>query len=157
MFRVTMYVTSSPTTSRRSASAIRHSSSSAVPSAWSRARAWSSVSFVGSSAAWLSAWRTSASMRDGTMPGAAASRSASQSPYTSSKSSRRSPVRPSVSMVACRSVRPEEVKPSSGSCQGRPVGIASSRARPVSGSARARTCGRSRGSSQGSPRWMNSG
>ncbi len=28
---------------------------------------------------------------------------------------------------------------------------------PVSGSARARTCGSSRGSSQGSPRWMNSG
>ena len=42
----------------------------------------------------------------GTMPGAACSRVASQPPYTSSRSSRPSPVRPSVSMVRCRSVRP---------------------------------------------------
>ena len=84
---------------------------------------------------------TSASMRSGTMPGAAASRSASQSPYTSSKSSRRSPVRPSVSMVRCRSVRPAGgVNASSGSCHGRPStdGVRAGEARSPGRPARAR-------------------
>ncbi len=112
----------------------------------SRARAWSSVSFVGSSAALAQRLAYVGVDPGRDHAGGRRLRSASQSPYTSSKSLRRSPVRPSVSMVACRSVRPEEVKPSSGSCQGRPAGSAPSRARPVSGSARARTCGRSRGS-----------
>ena len=60
-------------------------------------------------------------------------------------------VRPVVSMVTCRSVRPlESPQPPSGSCQGRPRGIALSLASPVAGSARARTCAASRGSSHGS-------
>ncbi len=152
-----MYVTSSPTAALRTSSAIRVSASSAGPSACNRARASASVSFVGSSAAVARAARTSVSMRSGAMPGAAASRRAPQSPYTSSKSSRRSDVRPSVSIVACRSVRPLASKASSGSCHGCPSTTASGRARPVSGSASAATCGRSRGSSQGSPRRTNSG
>jgi hypothetical protein len=47
MFRVTMYVTSSPTADLRTSSATLHRASRAGPSACSRARASASVSFVG--------------------------------------------------------------------------------------------------------------
>ena len=65
-----------------------------------------------------------------------------QSPYTSSKSLRRSALRPSSSTPRWRSTRPVPdpvaAMPPSGSCHTRPTGRASSRARPVAGSTRAR-------------------
>ena len=93
-----------------------------------------------------------------TIPGAAASRSASQSPYTSSKSSRRSACGPRCRWCGAGRCGPRRVEALVGLLPGAALRPRRPRrARPVSGSASARTCGRSRGSSQGSPRRTNSG
>ena len=74
----------------------------------------------------------------------------SQSPKALGRSLRTSVRRPSVSMLLCKSIRPSDSVASSGSCQGSPVGL-TSRARPVSGSARAATWVATRGSIQAAP------
>ncbi len=56
-----------------------------------------------------------------------------------------------MSTLLCRSVRPDETRPPSGSCHGSPVGSTS--AASPSGPRRAATCGASRGSSHGSARY----
>ena len=73
----------------------------------------------------------------------------SQSPKALSRSLRVSVLRPSVSIAALRSTRPED-STSSGSCHGMPTGL-TSRARPVAGSASATTWPRTRGSIHAAP------
>ena len=140
MLRFTTNVTSSPTASRRSESASAATASRAGPSAVASARYSSSVQPAGSRSAERSAASTSVSMRSGARAASSPtfSRMDSQSPNALSRSLRVSVSRPSVSIAACRSMRPSDSDASSGSCQGRPTGLTSS-AKPVSGSASAAT------------------
>ena len=135
MFRLTTYVTSSPTTSRRRSSAIRASSSSAAPSALNSASGLVLVLRL---------------QQRGRVLGGQPAGPASDRPPAIARPARRRHVRghlgpvavdrvevaaavarcgPSVSIVACRSVRPDR-DASSGSCHGRPAGSAASSGQP---------------------------
>ena len=80
---------------------------------------------AGSRSAERSAASTSVSMRSGARAASSCtfSRIDSQSPNALPRSLRVSVSRPSVSMAACRSVRPNDSQASSGSCHGRPDGL----------------------------------